>query len=37
MINAFQFMADICTPFIAGTAVLCVVDWIVVMFKRLFS
>lgn len=37
MIDVFQFMVDICTPFVAGTIVLCVVDWVVVMFKRLFS
>lgn len=37
MDNIFQLMIDICTPFIAGTIVLCVVDWVVVMFKRIFS
>ena len=37
MIDFFQFMVDICVPFLAMTIVLCIVDWIVVMFKRVFS
>lgn len=33
----FQLFVDIVTPFIAGTIILCLADWIVVMFKRVFS
>lgn len=37
MVSAFQFMVDVCSPFIAMTVILCLVDWVVVMFKRIFS
>lgn len=32
-----QFVVDVCAPMIAGTVVLCVIDWVVVMFKRALS
>lgn len=37
MVSAFQFMVDICSPFVAMTLILCLADWLVVMFKRAFS
>lgn len=33
----FQLFVDIVIPFIAGTLILCIADWLVVMFKRVFS
>ena len=33
----FQLGVDICAPFLSMTIVLCLVDWITVMFKRSFN
>lgn len=33
----YNFFIELCAPFVEGVLVLCVVDWIVVMFRRIFS
>lgn len=33
----YNFAIEVCSPFVVMTIVMCVIDWIVVMFKRIFS